>query len=173
MNVQTKALPIRLFILDVDGTLTSGTIYHANNELEIKSFHIHDGLGIKLLQQAGIHVAIISGRHALSVAKRAQELNIQHVYMGHDNKLPAYEELKQTLGLEDKHIAYIGDDLPDLPLLRRAGLAITVPQAPAYIHQYVDFTTKKQAGEGAVREACELILEAQGKLQSMVESYLK
>lgn len=167
-----KAKPIRLLILDVDGVLTSGVIYYGNNGMEMKGFHLHDGLGIKLLQKSRVAVAIISGKNSEAVTRRVQELNIEHVYLGHDDKLPPYEELKQKLHLNDSEIAYMGDDLPDLPILRRVGLAITVPQAPEIIRQHADLITKNKAGKGAVREACEFIMEAQGQLQSVIESYL-
>jgi 3-deoxy-D-manno-octulosonate 8-phosphate phosphatase (KDO 8-P phosphatase) len=167
-----KAKRIRLLILDVDGVLTSGTIYYGNKEIELKGFHLHDGLGIKLLQKSGVNVGIISGKNSEAVTRRIQELHIEHAYLGYDEKLPAYEELKKTLHLNDEEMAYMGDDLPDLPLLRRAGLAITVPQAPDIIKQHADLITKNKAGAGAVREACEFILNAQDHYQSVIESYL-
>jgi 3-deoxy-D-manno-octulosonate 8-phosphate phosphatase (KDO 8-P phosphatase) len=167
-----KAKLIRLLILDVDGVLTNGTIYYGNNGIELKGFHIHDGLGINMLQQSGIPVAVISGKTSEGVARRLAELKVEHVYLGHQDKVPAYEELKQTLNLEDQEIAYMGDDLPDLPILFRAGLAISVPQAPAFIKEHVDYTTNIKAGKGAVREACEFIMEAQGTLHSVLQSYL-
>ena len=168
----TKAKALRLFILDVDGVLTNGIIYYGNDGVALKGFHIHDGLGIKLLQKTGIKVAVISAKPSELVAKRLKELTIQHVYLGYEDKLPIYEKLKQELALQDNEIGYMGDDLPDLPLLCRAGLAITVPQAPQPIPQYVDLMTKKKGGKGAVREACEFIMEAQGKLHSVLQFYL-
>ncbi len=167
-----KAQHIRLLILDVDGVLTNGIIYYGTDGIELKGFHIHDGMGIKLLQKAGIDVAIISGKNSEPVARRLQDLKIEHVYLGHIDKLPTYELLKQKLGLTDDAIAYVGDDLPDLPLLRRTGLSITVPGAPDIIMQHVDFITNNHGGRGAVREVCEFILKAQNKYESMIESYL-
>lgn len=167
-----KAKAIRLLILDVDGILTTGAVYYGSQGFEMRGFHIHDGMGIKLLQKANIQVAVISSKKSEAVEKRLKELNIEHGYLGRENKLPAYEELKQKLGLTDNEIAYMGDDLPDLPLLRRAGLAITVPQAPEIIRQNVDYITKIKPGKGAVREACEFILEAQGQMQFVLQSYL-
>jgi 3-deoxy-D-manno-octulosonate 8-phosphate phosphatase (KDO 8-P phosphatase) len=167
-----KAKAIRLLILDVDGVLTTGVIYYGSDGREMKGFHIHDGLGIKLLQKTGVIVAVISGKNSESVSLRLKDLNIRYAYLGQDNKLPAYEDLKQKLQIEDHEIAYMGDDLPDLPLLRRAGLAITVPQAPAIIQQHVDFITKIKAGKGAAREACEFIMDAQGHYKSVLQSYL-
>lgn len=172
-DIQKKAQSIRLLILDVDGVLTNGTIYYGTSGIELKGFHIHDGMGIKLLQKAGIPVAIISGKNSEPVARRLQDLNVEHVFLGHTDKLPIYESLKLTLGFSDQEIAYVGDDLPDLPLLRRSGLSITVPSAPTIIAEHVDFITKNYGGSGAVREVCELILKAQNKYEIMVESYLQ
>lgn len=171
-DTQQKAQSIRLLILDVDGVLTNGTIYYGTNGIELKGFHIHDGMGIKLLQKAGIPVAIISGKNSEPVARRLQDLNVEHVFLGHTDKLPIYEALKQKLGMADNEIAYVGDDLPDLPLLRRTGLSITVPGAPATIAEHVDFITKNAGGAGAVREVCEFILKAQNKYENVVKSYL-
>lgn len=171
-EINKKAEPIKLLILDVDGVLTSGLIYYGNQGMELKAFHIHDGLGIKLLQKAGIKIAVITAKQSEAVARRVEELKIEHFYSGNSNKLPAYEDLKQKLNLMDNEIAYIGDDVPDLPLLKRVNLAVTVPMAPLIINQNVDYITKNKGGKGAVREVCELILQAQGKYQSVIQSYL-
>jgi len=165
------AKKVRVLALDVDGVLTTGALYYGSDGFEMRGFHIHDGMGIKLLQKANIQVAIISSKQSEAVEKRIQELGILHVYLGHENKLPAYENLKEKLNLNDEEIAYMGDDLPDLPLLRRAGFSITVKNAPEIIKQRVDYVTQKKPGKGAVREVCELILEAKGELQSLLESY--
>lgn len=167
-----KAKAIRLLILDIDGVLTTGAIYYGSNGFEMRGFHIHDGMGIKLLQKANIQVAVISGKKSDAVVKRMKDLHIEHAYLGHEDKLPAYEDLKQKLQLTDHDIAYMGDDLPDLPILRRAGFSATLPQAPEIIRQHVDYITKNKPGKGAVREVCELILEAQGQLQNVLQSYL-
>jgi 3-deoxy-D-manno-octulosonate 8-phosphate phosphatase (KDO 8-P phosphatase) len=171
--VNEKAKAVRLLVLDVDGVLTSGVIYYSNDDqIQFKGFHVHDGLGIKLLQKAGIHVAVISAKKSQSVSRRLSDLGVEHVYLGYEDKLAPFEELKKKLGLTDKDIAYMGDDLPDLPLLRRVNLAITVPQAPEIIKKHVSFVTANKAGKGAVREVCELILEAQDQYQRVIESYL-
>ena len=167
-----KAKTIRLLILDVDGVLTTGIIYYQSDGREMKGFHIQDGLGIKLLQKTGVIVAVISGKNSAVVSRRMQDLSIKHVYLGQEDKLPAYEDLKQRLHMQDHEIAYMGDDLPDLPLLRRVGLAITVPQAPPIIKQHADYITKIKSGKGAVREACEFIMEAQDQYKSVIQSYL-
>lgn len=167
-----KAKPIKLLILDVDGVLTNGTLYYGPGVAHLKGFHIQDGLGIKLLQKTGVTVAIITAKQSEAVALRASELHITHIYMGRENKLPAYEELKHKLDLNDQQIAYMGDDLPDLPCLRRAGLAISVPNSSETLSQHVDFITTKKAGKGAVREACELIMKAQNSYEAVIQSYL-
>lgn len=171
-SASEKAKSIRLLILDVDGVLTTGAIYYCSNGTEFKGFHIHDGMGIKLLQKVGIEIAIITAKQSETVVKRAADLEIKHLYLGYNDKLPAYEDLKQKLKLSDQEIAYMGDDLPDLPILRRVNFAITVPNAPSIVQQHVDLITKHKPGKGAVREACEFILEAQNKLQSVLQSYL-
>lgn len=167
-----KAKAIKLLILDVDGTLTNGALYYTSAGAEMRGFHVQDGMGLKLLQRSGVEVAVISAKQSEVVAKRMSDLNIEHVYLGHEDKIPAYESLKTKLGLDDSQIAYMGDDLPDLPLLKRAGLAISVPNAPEIIQQHVDFISVKKAGKGAVREACELIMNAQGTYQPVIQSYL-
>lgn len=168
-----KAKAIRLLILDVDGILTTGALYLGNNGIDMRGFHIHDGLGIKLLQKTGVTVAVISGKKSEAVFDRLKHLGLEHIYLGHENKLPAYEELKLKLSLKDEEIAHMGDDLPDLPLLRRVGLAFSVPGAVELVKQHVDFITNTKGGKGAVREACEFIMNAQDKYDSVIQSYLK
>ncbi len=172
MLVEAKAEGIKLLILDVDGILTTGALYYLNDGTEMRGFHIHDGLGIQLLQKTGVTVAVISGKKSEAVARRLAELNIEHAFLGHDEKIPAYEELKVKLGLTDDQIAYMGDDLPDLPLLRRAGLAISVPNAVEIIQQHADYITKNKGGKGAVREACEFIMKSKNQYQAVIQSYL-
>jgi 3-deoxy-D-manno-octulosonate 8-phosphate phosphatase (KDO 8-P phosphatase) len=168
-----KAKPIRLLILDVDGVLTSGIIFYQGEGLsQSKGFHVHDGFGIKLLQRANIEVGIISAKLSTAAVQRFQDLNIKHFYLGYENKLIAYETLKKELNFTDKEIAYMGDDLPDLPVLRRVGLAITVKEAAAMIKEYAHLITEKPAGAGAVREVCEFILQAQNHYQSLIHPYL-
>lgn len=167
-----KAKTIKLLILDVDGTLTNGKLYYTSAGAEMRGFHVQDGMGLKLLRRSGVEIAVISAKHSEVVAKRMADLNIEHVFLGQEDKVPAYETLKAKLGLNDSQIAYMGDDLPDLPLLKRAGLAISVPNAPEVIQQHADFISIKKAGKGAVREACEYIMKAQGTFQAMIQSYL-
>ena len=167
-----NAKKIRLLVLDVDGVLTTGAIYYGSNGFEMRGFHIHDGMGIKLLQKANISVAIISSKKSEAVERRIQELGILHAYLGYEDKLPAYEDIKQKLNLTDHEIAYMGDDLPDLGILRRVGFSITVKNAPEIIKQHVDYITKIKPGKGAVREVCEYILQAQDKLELVLQSFL-
>lgn len=168
-SLANKMAQIRLLALDVDGILTNGVIYYADNETEIRGFFTQDGVGIKLLQQAGIKVAIISAKKSPAVLKRMQDLGIQHIYLGQEEKLIAFEDLKEKVQLTDSQIAYMGDDLPDLPVLLRAGLALSVPDAPNIILQHVDYVTEKKGGKGAVREVCELILKHQQQTEDMLE----
>lgn len=170
-DVRDKAKHIRLLILDVDGVLTNGTIYYGENNIEMKGFHIHDGMGLYLLQKTGVKVAVISGKHSSATARRLKELHIEHAYLGHSHKIPAYEELKQKLQMNDQQIAYMGDDFPDVPILRRVGFSITVPEAPTEIRQLVNYTTHKSCGVGAVREVCQLIMAAQDQYESVITSY--
>lgn len=172
MLVEAKAEGIKLLVLDVDGILTTGALYYLSDGTDMRGFHIHDGLGIQLLQKTGVTVAVISGKHSEAVVRRLAELKIEHTYLGHDDKIPAYEELKTKLSLNDDQVAYMGDDLPDLPLLRRAGLAITVPNAVEIIQQHADYITKTKGGKGAVREACEFIMKSKNQYQAVIQSYL-
>ncbi len=167
-----KAKNIRLLILDVDGILTTGIVYYISNGSDMRGFNLHDGLGIKLLQKTGVKVAVISAKNSEAVARRLAELKVEHIYLGQEEKLEAYQALKQKLALSDEQIAYMGDDLPDLPVLKRVGFSITVPQAPAIIQQHVDLTTKNKGGKGAVREICEFIMQAQDSYQTVIQSYL-
>lgn len=167
-----KLKPIQLLILDVDGTLTDGLIYYGNHGEALKAFHVHDGLGMHLLKKAGIEIAIITAKQSDAVAHRMRDLGITHVYLGCTDKRPAYNELKSKLNLEDKNIAYVGDDFPDLCLMQQAGVSFTLKNAPARMHHYADYITQQKAGRGAVREICELILEVQDKLDIVLAPYL-
>jgi 3-deoxy-D-manno-octulosonate 8-phosphate phosphatase (KDO 8-P phosphatase) len=166
------ARDIRLLALDVDGVLSDGRLYYADDGREFKSFCTQDGVGIKMLQKCGIPVAIITGRLSPVVERRAKELGISELIQGRDDKLTALNELRNKLSLELKNIAYMGDDLPDLSAIRHAGLGMTVPNAPALIKQHADWQSQAAGGSGAVREASELILSAQDKLESVLASFL-
>ena len=170
--VKARAREIRLLALDVDGVLSGGELYFGNDGAELKAFNILDGQGIKMLQQSGVTVAIITGRSSQLVANRARNLGIEHVYQGREDKLTALEELRGDLELQWEHIAYLGDDLPDLAAIRRAGLGMTVPNGDPFVARHAHWCTARRGGEGAVREACELIMQAQGTLDAAREGYL-
>ena len=168
-----KARDIKLLVLDVDGVLTDGRLWYGNTGEELKAFHIQDGLGIKLLLRSGVDIAIITGRRSALVARRAKELGIRHVIQGREDKLVALETMRTELGIELEQIAYVGDDLPDLSAIRAAGLGIAVANAVAVVAEHAAHKTVRCGGDGAVREVCELILHAQGKLDGIVEQYLQ
>ncbi len=171
-TILERAKKIRLLISDVDGVLTSGALFYGPHGSEMKCFSVYDGIGMKLLQKTGVHLAIITAKESQSLVKRMQDLNIEHVYQGQSNKLIAYEELKQKFNLDDSEIAYIGDDLPDLCVLRRVGLSVSVPNAPKVIREHVALVTETYGGKGAVRELCDFIMQAQGTYQAIIEGYL-
>ncbi len=168
-----KARNIRLLVLDVDGVLTDGRLWYDNAGEELKAFHIHDGLGIKLLQSTGVAVAIITGRTSALVARRAAELGIRHVIQGRGDKLLALRALCAELHLDLDAIAYLGDDLPDLSAIRSVGLGMTVADGQALIARHALYRTTLPGGRGAVREACELIMTAQGTLEGIFARYLQ
>ncbi len=163
---------IKLLICDVDGVLTNNLIIYDDQEREVKCFHVHDGLGLKLLKQYHIEVAIISSRESTSVSKRLHELNIKQVYLGSCNKLHDFETLLASLNLNSKQCAYIGDDLPDLAVMQRVALSFAPANAHALIQKHADWVLQRRGGDGAVREACDLILEAKGLMPEIEKTYL-
>jgi 3-deoxy-D-manno-octulosonate 8-phosphate phosphatase (KDO 8-P phosphatase) len=169
-----KAKNIKLAIFDVDGVFTSGLIYYGNQGQEMRGFHIHDGMGIKMLQKMDITVAIISAKQSDSVQRRINDLQIKYSYLGYEDKLLAFADIKKKLQVSNEQIAYMGDDLPDLPILSQVALAITVPEAPDFIKENVHLITTHSGGQGAVREACEFIMQAQDheRYQAMLQSYI-
>jgi 3-deoxy-D-manno-octulosonate 8-phosphate phosphatase (KDO 8-P phosphatase) len=167
-----KARQVRMLVLDVDGVLSDGTLLYGNSGEEIKSFFTADGVGIKLLQGAGIPVAVITGRSSAIVTRRAAELGIEHLVQGRDDKLQALEELLGRLGIPLSEVAYMGDDLPDLPAIAGCGLGMTVSGADEFVAAHADWRSQQPGGYGAVREACEFILRAQEKLDSAREQFL-
>lgn len=168
----TKAAAIRLLVLDVDGVLTDGRLYFSEDGNELKSFDTQDGHGIKMLQQAGIACAIITGRNTQLVARRAKNLGIVHLLQGREDKLVALRELTTSLNLPLDSVAYAGDDWPDLPAILAAGLGIAVANAHEALLQRADYVTQKAGGRGAVREVCDLILKAQHKYDAALAPYL-
>ncbi|WP_456432000.1 KdsC family phosphatase [Thermosulfuriphilus sp.] len=171
-EVLKRAAGIRLLLLDVDGILTDGQIIVAADGSEIKSFCVRDGMGIKLLQMAGLEVALLTSRTSPPLVHRARELGIKTVIQGSLHKLDLYLELCRKKGLEDQQVAYMGDDWIDLPVLKRVGLAVTVPQAWPPLKEHVHYVTRLSGGHGAVREVADLILQAQGKWEELLRCFL-
>lgn len=168
----TAARAIKLAVFDVDGVLTDGRLFFLPDGGEFKTFNTLDGLGIKMLMRSGVATAIITGRSSLSVEKRAKDLGIQHLYQGREDKLVILDELLAQLGLSYAEVAYLGDDLPDLPVIRRVGLGMAVANANAFVKQHAAGITEACGGKGAAREFCELIMQAQGTLESAQAAYL-
>ncbi|ODC02672.1 HAD family hydrolase [Terasakiispira papahanaumokuakeensis] len=164
--------PIRLLALDVDGVMTNGQLQFNADGSESKSFNTLDGHGIKLIQASGVQVAIITGRQSTMVTQRAQALNIKWVVQGREDKLQALAELIQECHLSWSQVAYCGDDLPDLPAIRKAGLGISVPNAPEYVRHHADWITHTHGGLGAVREITDTLMQAQGTWTACINHYL-
>ncbi len=171
-SVEDRAAAIRLLVLDVDGVLSNGLLYYGNSEEETKSFHIADGLGIKMLMSSGVDVGIITGRSSSIVERRAAELGIQHLVQGREDKLTALLSLADELQVDLQNIAYMGDDLPDLGAIQKAGLGLTVANGDSYVRQHADWQSSRDGGQGAVREACEFILHCRGDLDTVRETFL-
>lgn len=156
-----RAAKVKLAIFDVDGIFTDGRLYFSPEGDEMKVFHVRDGFGIKAIQSAGIEVAIISGRKGPAVSKRMASLGVEHVFQGFEDKLPIYTELLKKLGLTPEQTSYMGDDVPDIPVLHVCGLPITVDDAHHSVVPHAAYITPQGGGQGAVRQACELLLAAQ------------
>ena len=171
--VQRKAAKIGLILLDVDGVLTDGGIIIDDRGVESKRFHVRDGQGITLLIQSGIKVGLLTGRYSNIVRRRAKELGVAIVHQGVQNKIEIYERIRRKIGLKDEQIAYVGDDILDLPVLRRAGLAIAVRDGWPGLRAEVDYVTETKGGMGAVREVSELLLKARGVWQVLSRRPLK
>ncbi len=171
-DIYAKARGVKLVIFDVDGVLTDGSLILGDDGQEYKSFHSRDGHGMKTLQKYGVVIGIITARSSDVVRIRMESLGIEHVYQGRHDKLPAYEELRDKLGLTDVEVAYVGDDVVDLPIMRRVGLAVAVNDAHPFVVQHADWQTPHGGGRGAARDVCEMVLEAQGNLTAELESYL-
>lgn len=168
-----RASKIKLFIMDVDGVMTDGRIFITSTGEELKSFHTLDGLGLKMLQKTGVKLAIITGRDAPCVALRAKNLNIDHYFAGISDKQKIYQHLLNEMQLSDEQCAYIGDDIVDLPVMLHVGFAVAVNEAHQLVKEKAHYVTHASAGKGAVREACEFILEAQGNLSNALAEYIK
>ena len=171
--VYAKAKNVRLAVFDVDGVMTDGALYLTDGGEEIKAFNSRDGHGMKMLQESGVEIALLTGRTSRCVELRAQNLGIKRVLQGVADKGRVFAELLAASGIEAHMAAYMGDDIVDLPALLRCGLALTVPDAPSLVKRHADYVTQAFAGHGAVREACELIMQAQGTLDRQIAAYLK
>jgi 3-deoxy-D-manno-octulosonate 8-phosphate phosphatase (KDO 8-P phosphatase) len=171
-EVRERAARIKLLILDVDGVLTDGGLIWLADGQEGKVFHVHDGHGIRLVQRAGIEVALLTGRSSQVVAHRAKDLGIELIVQGSKDKLTDYEEMLRQRRLNDLDVAYVGDDLVDVPVFKRVGLAVAVAGSANYINSHCDATTQNSGGRGAVREVCDFLLQAQGKWEEVTAPYL-
>ena len=173
MDAFERAKKIKLAIFDVDGVMTDGSLYLADDGQEFKAFNSLDGHGMKMLKRSGVELAIITGRSSQLVALRAINLGVTHLYQGSEDKLTAFLELLEKTGHDPAECAYMGDDVVDLPVMRRCGLAVSVPAAPALVKQHSHYITQLPGGDGAVRELCELIMQAQGTFEMQLAPYLK
>lgn len=163
---------IRLLVLDVDGVMTDGGLTIGDDGQEYKTFHAHDGLGMKLLKATGVDLAIITGRTSEVVKRRAESTGVAHFYQGAEDKLAALQDLIKLLGLDSMQCAFMGDDVVDLPPMLKCGLAIAVPDSPALLLKHAHYITQKQGGRGAVREVCELIMQAQRTFDEQMARFL-
>jgi 3-deoxy-D-manno-octulosonate 8-phosphate phosphatase (KDO 8-P phosphatase) len=163
---------IQLLVLDVDGVMTDGGIIRDDAGQQIKRFHVRDGAGIVLWRRLGKDVAIITGKESAVVTHRAEELGIQNLYQNAGNKLDTYDQLKDELGIKDEQIAYIGDDLPDLPVMRRVGVPIAVADAAEEVRAAAKYITKFPGGYGAVRDAIEFLCKEMGVWQQVLDRYM-
>ncbi len=172
-DILAKAKNLKLLILDVDGVLTDGKLFFDQEGNEYKCFHARDGHGIKLLRQTGVEVAVISGRKSKTVELRMKNLGIELIYQGHEHKVGAFNEIIEKLGISPEQAAHVGDDLLDLPIMTRVGFAIAVNDANFAVKQKADWCTSALGGQGAVREVCDLIMQAQGTFDDILNTYLK
>ena len=163
---------IKLAVFDVDGVLTDGCLHYGPNGEELKVFNALDGHGMKMLQESGVALAIISGRESKALERRAKDLQIAQLFMGVENKLNTFESLIKSLSLSRAQSAGLGDDVVDLPFLTHCGFAACVPAAPAFVRQHVHYVTTAQGGHGAAREFCDLIMQTQGTWDAALKKYL-
>lgn len=172
IDYRARAKAIALVVFDVDGVLTDGSLYLGDDGQEYKAFNARDGHGMTMLREAGIDMAVITGRRSEVVRIRMESLGIEHIYQGQRDKRPAYEALRRASGLVDAQIAYVGDDVVDLPVMRQVGLAIAVADAHPLVKANCHWQTQQAGGQGAAREVCEGLLDAQGKLDGLFARYL-
>jgi len=171
--LKKRAAQIKLLLMDVDGTMTNGSVTLLSQPdgtaLEIKTFDAHDGQGLTLAQTAGLRTGCITGRESAALLRRAHEMKMEFIYMKQPVKMLAYEEILQKAGVSDSAVAYIGDDLPDIPLMRRVGLAVAVGDAASEVKEAAHYITSARGGDGAVREAVELILKSKGIWEAVID----
>ena len=171
--VKKRAAQIRVLLMDVDGTMTDGGVTLLSqadgSALEIKTFDAHDGQGLTLAHTAGVRTGCITGRESAALLRRANEMKMEFIYMKQAAKIPAYEEILRKAGVPDSAVAYVGDDLPDLPILRRVGLAVAVGDAVPEVKKPSHFVTTSAGGRGAIRDAVELILKSKGIWEEMID----
>ncbi|HEC18938.1 MAG TPA: 3-deoxy-manno-octulosonate-8-phosphatase KdsC [Gammaproteobacteria bacterium] len=172
-DILQRAKSIKLVIFDVDGVLTDGRLILGDDGQEYKAFHSRDGHGMKMLQATGVEIGIITGRTSRVVEHRMANLGVSHVYQGKLEKLPAFEELIAKLGVETQQVAYMGDDVVDLPIMLRVGLAVATNDAHELVGKHAHWQTPHNGGQGAARDLCELIMEAQGSLAAAMQRYLQ
>jgi 3-deoxy-D-manno-octulosonate 8-phosphate phosphatase (KDO 8-P phosphatase) len=171
--IQERAARIKLLLMDCDGVLTDGRIWILENGEDQKAFHTRDGLGIDLLHRAGLKSGIISGRISIALERRAQSLGVSFLWQGREDKRQAFADTLAQAQVAKDEVAFVGDDLSDLPLMRQAGFAVAVADAVAEVKQHAHYVTTANGGNGAIREVIELILKAQGRWDELVQSYLK
>ena len=165
-QILQRAARVKLAVFDVDGVLTDGRLHYGPNGEDVKVFSTLDGHGLKMLQESGVELAIISGRESKALAKRARDLQITQLFMGVSAKREVFDQLLASLSIDANAVAGLGDDVVDLPFLTRCGFAACVPAAPSYMKEHVHYVTQAEGGRGAVREFCELVLRAQGRAVS-------
>ena len=168
-DVLARARRIRLIGFDVDGTLTDGRLHYGTGEQDGKTFHVQDGMGLTLLRHAGIHTALVTARHSPVVAARGTELKIAHLHIGERSKLACMQRIADGMGIGMEQVAFMGDDLPDLAALRGVGLAIAPANAHPWVLPATHWVTPHRGGEGAARDACDLLLHAQGRIDALLE----
>lgn len=171
-DIEARAAQIQMVVFDVDGVLTDGRLFIGDDGQEYKAFNSKDGHGMRMLLDSGVDIGIITGRTSEVVRIRMESLSVRHVYQGRREKIPAYEELKAATGITDEHIAFVGDDVVDLPVMQRSGFAVAVQDAHDLVKQHAHWITPSRGGRGAARDVCELIMSAQGSLESALKHYL-
>lgn len=170
--MRNNAKAVKLMIFDVDGVMTDGGLYYTESGEELKAFNTLDGHGLKMLQASGVKLAIITGRTSKLVEHRSRNLGLDYLYQGAHNKLEVFQQLLQEAGVQPEQCGYMGDDVVDLPVMRRVAFSVAVPDAPQIVRQHADYVTVARGGFGAVREACELVMREQGTLDAALAPYL-